>query len=90
MKMSKYAYIAIFIAMVIFSCGKDTADDNAKVFTIEDSDFKGGTVFANKREVRLQGNDSSCIITYCDKCIVDSGYMYFWDHKAKVIYRFFC
>ena len=89
MKMSKYAYIAIFIAMVIFSCGKDTADDNAKVFTIEDSDFKDWNSFLKiKEEVRLQGNDSSCIITYCDKCIVDSGYMYFWDHKAKVIYRF--
>ena len=71
MKMSKYAYIAIFIAMVIFSCGKDTADDNAKVFTIEDSDFKDWNSFLQiKEEVRLQGNDSSCIITYCDKCIV--------------------
>lgn len=67
MKMSKYAYIAIFIAMVIFSCGKDTADDNAKVFTIEDSDFKDWNSFLQiKEEVRLQGNDSSCIITYCD------------------------
>ena len=48
MKMSKYAYIAIFIAMVIFSCGKDTADDNAKVFTIEDSDFKDWNSFLQK------------------------------------------
>lgn len=87
-QMIKHIFLAIIVAVTVMSCGEK--DSQAIVFNLENSGYKdwNGLLQIND-EVRLQGDDSCCIITYCDKCLVRSdGSIYFDDHKAKTIYNF--